>query len=148
MSAILSLLALHMKRGCYLLFISIFIISCGTTKKNPMIYEGEHIIFGNGGGFSGIENSLLINDDGKVFELKDRRTNYTFIKKLSSDDVDQLFQAVNTLGLMEVDKNTPGNTYKFIEIKTDNSENRLVWTSDNVSNDIQILYTILQTKAQ
>ena len=148
MLALDSQLSIRLKGAFLLLFTLLFMLSCSAVKKKPLEHNGNSIIFGDGGGFSGIENSILINDDGKIYELKNRRSSYSFIKKMDSNDVDQLFNVIDVLGIMDIELNSPGNSYKFIELKMGESEKRLVWSASNASEDIKILYKILHTKAQ
>ena len=121
---------------------------CGTTKINLSSYEGKSITFGNGGGVSGIEYSKVLLDNGKLFSEENMGTSHTYLKRIRQEDADQLFLSADILQLENIELNSPGNTYKFIEFKSANSENRIVWSANNASNELQILYRILTNKAQ
>lgn len=139
-------MSIHLK--VYTIMICFTILNCGIAKSTPFERNGKSITFGKGGGISGIEYSKVLLDNGKLFELENRGTSYSFLKKLGREEVDQIFLTVNMLQLENIKLNSPGNTYKFIEFKNSTSENRIVWTADNASHELQVLYRILNNKAQ
>ena len=74
--------------------VCILLSSCSInafSKANPEDYTGKTFIFGDGGGFSGIENCYSLREDGKIYQIKDRRTNYVYLDKISKKDAEQLF---------------------------------------------------------
>ena len=60
----------------FALFLIFSLFACSSTKIPPQEYKGDVITFGNGGGFSGIENTIAIHENGNVFRITDRGTSY------------------------------------------------------------------------
>jgi len=124
------------------------IVGCSSLAKNPLTYEKNSIVFGEGGGFRGIETSTMILENGQVFELEKMRTKYESKKSLSRQDAEQLFSIYNTLGLAEIEVNSPGNTYSYIEFHHNKTIKRLVWKSNEAPSEVLILHRILNKLVQ
>ncbi len=136
-----------LKKYSFLTLILLFCISCSYRTVNPLEYKGDIITFGDGGGFSGIENGTVLLDNGQLFTLENRGTSYTFVRRIQKTETEQLFTCYETLGIEDLTVNTPGNTYQYIEFKKGEFKKRLVWSSNNTNKELQILYSILQSKA-
>ena len=135
-------------KNIILLAILIVLSACSSLKTNPLEYKGKSIIFGNGGGFAGIEQSTILLESGHIYQLENMRTKYQLKKKLEKREVEQLFSILSTLELDQVELNSPENSYKYIEFCDHGSTNRLAWSSDSAPNEIQILNRILHKLAQ
>ena len=135
-------------KNIFLLIFLLVMYGCSSLKTNPLEYKGKSIIFGNGGGFSGIEQSTMLLENGHIYQLENMRTKYELKKKLEKREVEQLFSILSTLELDQVELNSPENSYKYIEFNDNKSTNRLVWSSDSAPNEIQILNRILHKLAQ
>lgn len=132
----------------FYIFLALLTISCSSSKLNPLQYDGASILFGEGGGISGIENSQLITDDGRLYTIGKMRTSHEYIKRIRQQEAEQLFASLDVLNIESIKLNSPGNTYKFIEIKKNNTEYKFVWSGDSPYDQLNILYRILKTKAQ
>ena len=109
------------------------LIGCKSFDVLPPDYEGASISFGQGGGFVGRETAHVLLDNGEIFSM-DYQMNFEPAKRLNPSVTQQLFSNVETLGLHGVNYMRPGNTYKFIEIKSPAGVNRISW--DDMSQDV------------
>lgn len=85
----------------------------------------EVLKIGNGGGFAGIEHSISILADGKV-SGKDAE-----YKKLKKETVAQLLSNLKVLGIENLDYNSPGNIYNYIEFASGSEMKRIAWDPQN-----------------
>ena len=100
--------------------------SCATSKI--AVDTGiEEITFGSGGGFTGVVKTYKLTSCGKLFE------DDTELKKVSSKKTFELFKQAKVL--KDLDFNRPDNLYRFIEIKTKEKTNRIVWSFGSMEID-------------
>jgi len=115
------------KQWIYALLV-IFGFSCKTIVYTPKSFEGDKVMFGNGGGFSGAVTTHVLLDNGQIFTNKslsgdtweetirlDRKTTKALIEKAKALELDKL------------DHNYPGNTYKFIRVYGPSKEHYISW---------------------
>jgi len=123
----------------------IILISCKSMETNPDNYKQKIMVFGNGGGFAGIEKSYYLLDNGQVFLKTNRDTSYTKVGKLESKLTGQLFTLVGTLQKDSV-VNDPGNIYSFLK-PDKNGDEKWVWNPQSgVPQNLKIIYDILSKK--
>lgn len=118
------------------------ILSSCITHKTIEKTGIEEISFGSGGGFTGEVKTYKLSSNGKLFEKG------VEIKKLESKPTLQFFNQAKQL--KDIDYNKPGNMYSFLEIKTKNKTNRIVWSdgSTDVDKRITELYAELITNTK
>ncbi len=140
-----------MKNFWLFLMVSLSFICCKTPTYAPDTYEGKMITFGSGGGVTGHISCTAIMENGYIY----RGTGLTNIDfemngRLKTGEVDQLFKNYEVLGLAEVNYDSPGNTYRFIEFKQDSSIQRIVWGAKDELPDkkVDTYYNILKAKTQ
>lgn len=105
---------------------SIILAGCSTQEKLAQ-YEGNEIVFGNGGGFTGQEISYKITPDGKI-EMTDKLKNETTeLKNLSAGKTLKVFEQITELNLAGLDFNNPGNMYYFIKESYKTGKEEVVW---------------------
>ena len=110
----------------YSLLLLVMLNSCATSKI--VVNTGiEEITFGSGGGFTGVVKTYKLTSCGKLFE------DDTELKKVSSKKRFELFKQAKVL--KDVDFNRPDNLYRFIEIKTKEKTNRIVWSFGSMEID-------------
>lgn len=109
------------------------------TSKIAVKTGVEEIIFGNGGGFTGEVKTYKLTADCKLFEKE------TEIEKVESKKTMELFNQAKEL--KDLNFNEPENMYSFIEIKTKEKTNRIVWAygSTKVDKKVIELYNALLT---
>ena len=107
----------------------IILNSCitGNIGVKTGIYE---IQFGSGGGFTGEVKTYILTADCKLFE-EDKELNK--IKSKTTLEIFKEAQAIN-----EHSFNEPGNMYSFIEIKTKDKTNRIVWAFGSTKVDKRV----------
>lgn len=102
----------------YLLFFLPILISCSTSK--PIIQTGiKEINFGTGGGFTGEVKTYVLTTESKLLEKGKE------LKKVKSETTLSLYN--KALVVKDYSFNEPDNIYMFIEIKTNEKTNRIVW---------------------
>ena len=110
----------------YSLLLLVMLNSCATSKI--AVDTGiEEITFGSGGGFTGVVKTYKLTSCGKLFE------DDMELKKVSSKKRFELFKQAKVL--KDVDFNRPDNLYRFIEIKTKEKTNRIVWSFGSMEID-------------
>lgn len=102
-----------------------FLSSCATSKiaKTGI----EQISFGSGGGFTGEVKTYTLTSDSKLLEKGNE------LKKLDSKKTLDLFNQAKEL--RDYNFNEPDNMYSFIEIKTKEKTNRIVWALGSTTVD-------------
>lgn len=97
----------------------------------------EEINFGNGGGFTGEVKTYKLTADCKLFEKEIE------FKKVESKKTLEIFNQAKEL--KDLNFNEPENMYSFIEIKTIEKTNRIVWAygSTTVDKKVISLYNVL-----
>ena len=89
----------------------------------------EEISFGNGGGFTGEVKTYKLTADCKLFEKE--------LKKVESKKTLELFNQAKEL--KDLNFNEPENMYSFIEIKTKEKTNRIVWAYGSTTVDKKVI---------
>lgn len=128
-------------------FTLVLMAGCNPTKISPLNYEKQSILFGRGGGFTGIETTYKLLDNGQLFELKAMRSEAVKIKNISKQQTKQIFNNISMLGLDTKVLNEPDNMYHFIEVSHGDQTNRIVWgraAEDNIKVFYQILMHLLK----
>ena len=124
-------------------------IGCKSFEVLPPDYDGASISFGQGGGFVGRETAHVLLDNGEIFSM-DHQMNFEPSNRLTTSVTEQLFSNIETLGLNEVNYMKPGNTYKFIEIKSLKGVNRISWDdmSKNVPKSFLTYFNVLKSHVE
>jgi hypothetical protein len=134
--AFLSTLKLFIPMKIYAILLFVILNSCMTSKiafKTGI----EEISFGNSGGFTGEVKTYKLTADCKLFEKE------TELKKVESKKTFELFTQAKEL--KDLNFNEPENMYSFIEIKTKEKTNKIVWAfgSTTVNKKVIALYNNL-----
>lgn len=90
----------------------------------------EEIQFGSGGGFTGEIKTYVLTADSKLFEKEME------LKKVDSRKTLELFNEAK--GLKDYKFNEPDNLYSFIEIRTKEKTNRIVWAFGSTKVDKKV----------
>ncbi len=115
---------------------------CKPTKYTPDNLPDEYLRFGNGGGFTGIETTYTLLENGQVFKSVSRQFETQELATCKRKKVKQLFDRAESLNLTQVKFMYPGNIYQFMEILDDGVSNRIAWgEKDNpVDDNIKLLH--------
>ena len=133
-----------MKQYNFLLIGSFFILlfSCKTNHLSIAEYDKPMIIFGSGGGFSGIETSFTLLSDGRLYTSNLLDSTHVELGVLESNLAKQIFLNYHDLGLNDLNLDNPGNTYKFIAFNDGENTHKITWDVEenrNLSNYYHIL---------
>ncbi len=101
------------------------------TSKNIVKTGIEEISFGNGGGFTGEVKTFKLTAAAQLFE-KDKE-----LKKIELKKTLALFNQAKEF--KDLNFNQPDNRYSFIEIKTSDKTNRIVWAFGSTTVDKKII---------
>jgi len=128
-----------------LFFIALF-ASCSSSGKVKGDSNGRLLIFGNGGGFTGIYTTYELYEDGNVFILLPDNT-LKPLKKLRKRLARELFSQADKLKIAQPMFNHPGNMTWFIKIQANGIITEYKWGDANhsVPNEIKDLYDQLNT---
>ena len=108
---------------CLALIVCI-IASCSSTKSTSNTLSHEQIRFGYGGGFTGAVTSYCITNSGKSF----KKQNFDISKiRASTAGIEDCFEQCQAIGFGQIEMNSPGNTYSFIEHKVGDQLHRVTW---------------------
>jgi hypothetical protein len=112
------------------------------TSKDISKTEIQEIQFGNGGGFTGEIITYTLNGNGLLNKADSE------IKKLKNKKTFEYFKEAQNL--KDYKFNEPENVYSFLEIKTKNKTNRIVWYlgSNNIDNKVIELYNNLLSETK
>jgi hypothetical protein len=118
-----------------LLAVSALLVFCKQQKYTADNLPKEQIRFGKGGGFSGMEESYTLLENGQLFDR-----NKVALDSAKRRIAKTCFKAIGRLGLEKLDFKHPGNTYSFIEVPAaDGSFNRIAWGAADAKLDSNIV---------
>lgn len=122
------------------------LLSCKSIPFNPESAQQNFVAIGEGGGITGIETRYFFTISGEVFAQIGLDTVSQQLPSIDRKLVAQTISTIEKLDLINYRYQKPGNVYKFLEIKLNGQENRIVWGSmeDEVSPVSISLYQILK----
>jgi hypothetical protein len=128
-----------------LLLVALF-VSCSSSGKVTTESNSRRLIFGNGGGFTGIYTIYELNEDGDIsITLPD--SSLQPIKKLRKKKVRELFAQADKLKITQPEFNHPGNMTWLIKYQANGIITEYKWGDANISvpDEIADLYSQLNT---
>lgn len=112
---------------CFLALMAISLLfSCKASKALPHEYSKEQILFGDGGGFSGLLNTYVLLQDARLFQQVSDST-FQSMGKIDRSICKQIFQQTDNLRLDTLDFDFPGNLYYFYGTRKETEESQIVW---------------------
>ncbi len=111
----------------FVAMLTLLFAACKTTKYTPEKFPVRQIVFGDGGGFAGIETSYTLLENGQLFKQDGLEGVYTELKAIKGKEAKVLFDKVNSLQLFKLDIEKPGNMYYFLRQVTDHLDSRVTW---------------------
>jgi hypothetical protein len=119
-----------MKKLLPLVFFSLFFFSqCKVVKYTPDKLPTQQIIFGEGGGFSGVETAYTLLENGQIFKQVGEERAYQELRPIKAKTAKSIFEKVNSLQLYKMDIERPGNLYYFLQEVNEAIDSRVVWGS-------------------
>lgn len=101
--------------------------SCKSTQYTPMDFPEAQLVFGTGGGFSGIVTEYTLLENGQFFKKTSNDGQHKESKKVKRQVTKQLFNNYDFLKLGQIDYNHPGNLYYYITRKSGETEHTITW---------------------
>lgn len=119
-----------MLKYCLPLLSVILFTQCKTTNVTSLSeYKGRYISFGNGGGFTGKILNFNLLDNGMIFKGNEISENMAPFKKISKEEVNQIFSTYDSMGFGKMDVDGPGNMYFYVEMNEADGKHKLLWGS-------------------
>lgn len=115
-------------------FLSIFIILILTSCTENKISEKTGVIeirFGSGGGFTGEIKTYTLTANGKLLKINNKLIKIDLLKTLAIFD--------EAKEIKDYSFYDPKNIYSFIEIKSKNKTNRIVWAFGSKKIDKRVI---------
>ncbi len=118
---------------------------CKTTTYTPENYPARQIVFGSGGGFAGTYNHFYLFENGELYKNSSTDAAYKKVKKLKKQQVAQLFNNYEKMGLKDYKINDPGNMSFYVEFKIGDNNHKMLWggTNETVDPNVKTIYSIL-----
>jgi hypothetical protein len=114
------------------LFIAALFASCSSSGNVANDPGNKRLIFGSGGGFTGIYISYEFHEDGRVFSLLTDSTQ-TLVKKLRKKQTQNIFEEASRLAMAQPALNHPGNITWFIKYQSAEGSTEYKWGDTNVT---------------
>lgn len=126
------------------LFVALSLMSCKTYQTNEL--PDKQLIWGTGGGFSGVVNQYILLENGQLFFEDGLKHTKVELSKQQKQAAKALFNKCIDLNVTSMEMNEPGNLYYFIRYKTKEEDNTLTWGSGDYKTDenIEAFYLELQ----
>lgn len=111
--------------------------ACGIFKKKVPAGAPE-IIFGWGGGFTGMVDQYSLLKDGTL------KKGTEVLKKLDNKQLRTVMKLVDKVNFSKLKLNDPGNLYYFLTMKTGDTEQKLQWNDQTaVPEEVKAAYDAL-----
>ena len=117
--------------------------ACSPQRSSATLPQEVRLTFGRGGGISGEVQSYILLDDGQLYTVSSLFTDTTHLASLELSKTQQLFDQADSLQLVNVDFQHPGNRYHFIRYQ----QHEITWGDPDVAPPpaIQQFYHSLQS---
>jgi len=134
------------KQTLFSLFILMLFASCSSSGKVTNEKDAKRLIFGSGGGFTGIYTTYELNEDGSVFTVLPDST-LKPLKKIRKKLTHEIFEQAGKIKVAQPAFNHSGNMTWFIKYQADGAVIEYKWGDATVSvpNEIKDFYNQLNT---
>ena len=102
---------------------------CKVVKYTPDKLPTKQVVFGDGGGFAGIETSYILLENGQLFKHIGVEGKYQELKGIKPKEAKVFFDKIASLQLYKMDIEKPGNLYYFLQEINDVIDSRVTWGS-------------------
>ena len=143
------ILSINMKKFHFLLMTSLTLLmawQCKSTRYTPQSLPDEQIKFGSGGGFTGIETTYYLLENGQIFMRTGVNSEFSELPSTSKKKAKKFYQQIKALQNYESEDAQPGNVYFFITHKEGDMMRRIAW-SDPPSDKMKSLSAFYKTLA-
>jgi hypothetical protein len=136
-----------MKYLLLLLLFTLVAVSCRSQKIDPDQYDKPIIFFGSGGGFTGLSKQYCLTTDGDLYAKTSINADWRRIQKGKAEDAQPYFTNIDSLNIQNIEIDSPGNHYRYVEYATTELKHRVTWgrNPDEIPEDMKLLYRSLNT---
>ena len=93
-----------------------FLFSCKSTQYKPENLPAQQLRWGNGGGYTGMETTFSILENGQIFKKEGLNASFSELADIKKGKAKKLFAQAIGIDLMEAKNLKPSNIYQFLEI--------------------------------
>ena len=112
------------------LLLMVLVQSCHTPQYTADKLPERQLVFGRGGGFSGLEITYILLENGQFWKEEGVGTSPVALPAISRSQASQLFEKAESHLFGEVSLNTVGNTYSFVGLHMKDRRSRITWTGE------------------
>lgn len=113
--------------GLFLILLTLH--ACKSTKYASTDLPPTYFSFGDGGGFMGAYKEYVLLENGQLFHRDSIDKAFKELPVLKKRISKNIYKKLNEINFEEVERNSPGNIYKFMEYNKDGKRYRMVWGS-------------------
>ncbi len=119
-----------MKKIIYSVIITLFLFSMGCKSKKYTMEQvpASQLVFGSGGGFSGIVKEYSLLQNGEIITKMDKSTTYEKVGSINEQVAKGLFSTVTKFTTKKYKLDSPGNMYQFIQLKNEGKDTKFTWS--------------------
>ena len=110
--------------------------ACRTTY---MVSQNKVLVFGSGGGITGMVTTYLLTADGKLYTMATQGTKTLLKEKIRAIEVNELFEEAKQLKDPKMQCNRPGNMYYFLYIFNQDSNPDCMWGENGFTPSAEVL---------
>lgn len=120
-----------MKKRYLLLFtlLPFSLFSCKTETYTTSNLPDVQLRFGNGGGFVGAYTEYILLENGQLFKRSELDGPLEELPKVKKAKAKKLFKQMEEENFLSMDRNAPGNMYRFMNCRTKADSNKVTWGS-------------------
>ncbi len=112
--------------------------ACHSTQYSADQFPEKQLTFGSGGGFSGIESTYTLLENGQFWIQNGPGAPASPLPSIARSKAEQFFIAAEEKLFGEVALNPLGNTYRFVGYQTGSRHSRITWTGERPTVDPRI----------
>ena len=129
-----------------ILILTLAFFQCKTTKYTPETFPVKQLIFGDGGGFSGIITEYLLLENGQFFKKTSLKEGYEELEPIKKAEAQTFYEQLEALRLHKSDIHHPGNLSYFIRMMNEEIDHTITWGAGdyNLRTDIMNFYKSLK----
>ncbi len=106
-----------------------FLFTCKTEQYTANNLPETQLRFGNGGGFVGAFNEYVLLENGQLFKREQLDGPLIELPKVKKKKAKALFEQMTEMNFQQMERNAPGNMYRFMSCQTKTDSNKVTWGS-------------------
>lgn len=120
-----------MRHQYWLLFtlLPFSLFSCKTETYTTSNLPKVQLSFGNGGGFVGAYTEYILLENGQLFKRDQLNGPLEALPKIKKGQARKMFKQLEEEKFLSINRNAPGNIYRFMNCTTETDSNNVVWGS-------------------